>query len=123
MLNRRRQKRLSDYCNIICVRYRLGLRLYKKDAIKILNLSGGGLQLCLSERLKPGTIVDIDIKLIGNKENIPAKGEVIWSRQTDTKTYTKACFTTGIMFTAIDPLSISKIYTYFQEHNIEIKLT
>lgn len=121
--NRRRYKRLFNTGNVISVRYRTGLRFYKKDAVRVIDISGGGMKICLPEKLKTGKILDLDIKITCSNEAIKAKGEVVWSQASETKNYPKTCFETGVMFVDIDPLSISKIYTHFNEHNLEIKLT
>lgn len=123
MLKRRRHKRLLNSNSVITVKYKYGLRFYKKDALDVGDISGGGVKVCLEPKLKPGTIVDLDIKLKDYKEIISAQGEVAWSKEHETKLQGKPCFDTGIIFTKIDPLSICKIYTYFQERNLPIKLT
>jgi Tfp pilus assembly protein PilZ len=122
MLKRRRCKRLINFDEVISARYRYGLRLYKKDALGVKNISGGGINLILPVKLKVGTIVDIDINLKDSREILPVKGKVCWSHKSEKQHQNKACYETGIMFTEIDPLSISKIYTYFQEHNLKIEL-
>ena len=122
MINKRRCKRLLNLENIISVRYRLGLRIRKRDALAVENISGGGMRLCLPEKVKVGTRMSIEIKLLGEKEALPAKGEVTWINEAETKKHPNICFDAGIRFIDIDPLSISKIYSYFQEHNLKINM-
>ena len=119
---RRRHKRLTSLDKNVSATYKIGFRIYKKQAFSVKDISGGGLRLLLPEKLKPGNIIYLDIILIGNKEAIPAKGEIIWSRKSENANCPKVAYDTGIQFIKIDLLSICKIYTYFQEHNLEIKL-
>ena len=79
--------------------------------------------MLLPAKLKPGNIVYLDIILTGNKETIPAKGEVVWSRKSEERSYPKVAYDTGIQFIKIDPLSICKIYTHFQDNGLKIKLS
>lgn len=118
MIDRRRHKRLLNLNNVISAKYKIGLRFRKKDVLSVDDVSGGGIKLCLPEKLKIGTIVDLYIKLGTDKETLYAKGEVVWSLKSE-----KKCHPAGIIFTDIDPLSICKIYTYFQEHQLKINLT
>lgn len=107
----------------ISVRYRFGLRLRKREALLAENISGGGVKLHLTEKLKAGTHLSIEIMLSGEKEHLPAKGVVAWSMEAERKNQPrKICYEAGIRFTNIDPLSIYKIYNYFSGHNLEIKL-
>lgn len=106
--------------------------IYKKDALCVRNISGGGVCLCLPEKLKSGTKLYMDIRLVGNREVLTARGEVAWleespreeeARYKNDKTKPKQCYETGIMWTEIDHLSVSKVYTYFREHNLQINLS
>ena len=119
---RRRHKRLTSLNETLSATYKVGFCVYKKQAFSVKDISGGGIKLLLPEKLKPGNIIYLNIALNGNKEIIPAKGEIIWSRKAEDANCSKTAYDTGIQFIKIDLLSICKIYTYFQEHNLEIKL-
>lgn len=98
------------------------MRLRKRDAICVINISGGGIKLCLPEKLKLGARLTMEIRLAGEKEALPAKGEVAWTNEAEMKNYPKACFEIGIRFIEIDPLSIGKIYNYFKEHSLAVDM-
>ncbi|MDP1853738.1 MAG: PilZ domain-containing protein [Candidatus Omnitrophota bacterium] len=120
--NRRRHKRLVNLSNVIGIRYRCGLRIGKRDALSVENISGGGIRLCLAEKLKVGTRLSIEIRLLGEKESLPAKGEVAWVYESETKNHPNLCFDAGIRFIEIDPFSVYKIYNYFRDHNLNITM-
>lgn len=120
--NRRRHKRLIHLSNVISIRYRCSWRIRKKDALAVENISGGGILLRLSEKLQVGTRLKLEIRLLGEKEYLPARGEVAWISESETKNHPNVCFDAGIRFIEIDPLSVCKIYNYFREHNLTITM-
>ncbi|TRZ49028.1 MAG: hypothetical protein D4S01_09355 [Dehalococcoidia bacterium] len=110
--NRRIFQRLDGIVN---VRYAVSGRDEQRIETLPRNIGGGGIGICLTERLQSGTLVELEITIPDNPQKaVLAKGEVLWTRpfgilkaRQEVKLYE-----TGIRFINIDPISIGRVYTY-----------
>ena len=106
-------QRLSGFVN---VRYAVRGRDREKIESVPRNIGGGGLGICLAERLQEGTILDLEITIPDNPQRpISGVGEVSWTKpfgviKTDREVN---LFETGIKFIDIDPIAVGRVYTYF----------
>ncbi|PIQ89556.1 MAG: hypothetical protein COV72_02730 [Candidatus Omnitrophica bacterium CG11_big_fil_rev_8_21_14_0_20_42_13] len=121
MFNRRRQKRLANFDDIISVTYKYGFFSPKKTALSVINIGGGGLKLAIAKKIKKGVLLAIDIMLRGSEHVLPAKGEVVWVKKRENSAQ-KSYYEIGIQFTKIDPLSICKVYNHFKDRGLKLEI-
>lgn len=103
---------------IVNVRYAVRGRDRRKLESLPRNIGGGGLGICLTEKLSPGTVLDLEITIPDNpQKTISGKGEVIW-----TKPYGMIAsgeevrlHETGVKFLDIDPIALGRVYTYSRD--------
>lgn len=103
---------------IVNVRYAVKDRDEKKIETLPRDISGGGVGICLPEKLQPGTLIELEITVPDNPEKlILGIGEVLWSRPFGTIRFGKKVklHQTGIQFIDINPISIGRVYTYFKQ--------
>lgn len=62
------------------------------------NISGGGIKIQMSERLKPGTVLDLQIFRINSDISMGCKGKIIWIVKTPAKQHEANSFEAGIKF-------------------------
>ncbi len=70
------------------------------------NLSVGGINLALKEKLNPGTVIELDLELFENHKPIHAQGKIIWVKKISDKFIketTDKFFATGIEFLRLHP--------------------
>ena len=69
------------------------------------DISGGGVCLFLSEPLKPGTILSVEVTLPEQARRIAFTGEVIWCEQYEVigKTQRERSVEAGVKFIQIEP--------------------
>ncbi len=70
------------------------------------NISLGGINLALSEKLLPGTTIQLQLNMPQSPRPIFTKGKVVWVREISekfTKEKEQRAFATGIQFTQIHP--------------------
>ena len=82
------------------------------------DISGGGIRLPLKERLRPGTILDLEIHLPEFTEPIKATGEVVWLHGRDNVEFP---FVVGIKFIKIDQFDRGKLLNYIRKRIKEKK--
>lgn len=103
---------------IVNVRY--AVRGRDKDKIESLprNIGGGGLGICLAEKLQAGTVLELEITVPDDPQKvISGVGQVTW-----TKTFgiIKSdpgvnLYETGVKFIDINPISVGRVYTYSRQ--------
>lgn len=103
---------------IVNVRY--AVRDRDKNRLESLprNIGGGGVGICLTEKLQQGTVLELEITAPDNPEKaILGVGEVLWTKPFGTLGTGKnvSLHETGIKFIDIDPVSIGRIYTYLHQ--------
>ncbi|MFH1045492.1 MAG: PilZ domain-containing protein [Candidatus Omnitrophota bacterium] len=80
------------------------------------NIGGGGVGVCLTEKLEPGTIVELEITVPDDpKKVIIGTGEVLWTKPFGViKESSKRInlHETGVRFIDIDPIQVGRVYTY-----------
>lgn len=97
------------------VRYAVRGRDKRKMETLPRNIGGGGLGICLTERLQPGTVIELEITVPDNpKKPILGTGEVMWTKPFGEISIDKTVdlHETGIKFIDIDPISVGRVYTY-----------
>lgn len=113
--DRRIFQRLDGLVNV-----RYGVRGRDKEKIESLprNIGGGGVGICLTEKLEDGTILDLEITAPDNpQKTILGVGEVLWNRPFGQIKANQrvVLFETGIRFINIDPLSVGRVYSYYRQ--------
>lgn len=103
---------------IVNVRY--AVRSRDKEKIESLprNIGGGGVGICLTEKLQRGTVLDLEITAPDNPQKvILGVGEVLWNKAFGMlKTGPKvSLYETGVKFIDIDPLAVGRVYAYFRQ--------
>lgn len=81
------------------------------------DISGGGIRLSLSENLKIGTNLKLDIEIPdGANKTTTAYGTVVWAHKVEiTGARPDTYYDTGIQFTYADPITIGKIFKQFSK--------
>jgi Tfp pilus assembly protein PilZ len=82
-----RERRLVPRFSIdIPLKY-LNATIHKVCQARTFNISSSGLGLATEEEIATGTVLDIWLSMPDNHEQIPAKGQVVWSKKVDQKNY------------------------------------
>jgi len=113
--DRRIFQRLERIAN---VRYSVSGRDKKKIETLPRNIGGGGVGICLTEKLQPGTILELEITLPDNPcKIILGTGEVLWSKSFGVIEGEREVnlYETGVKFINIDPLAIGRVYSYYAQ--------
>lgn len=103
------------------VNVRYGVRGRDKKKIESLprNIGGGGVGLCLTEKLSEGTILDLEITVPDNPHKaISADAQVLWTKpfgEIDAGQHVNL-YESGIKFIDIDPIAIGRVYSYYRQH-------
>ena len=103
---------------IVNVRYAVRGRDKRRAESLPRNIGGGGVGICLTENLQPGTTIELEITVPDNpRKLILGVGEVLWTKpfgaiKTDQDI---SLFETGIKFINIDPIAIGRVYTYHRQ--------
>lgn len=103
---------------IVNVRY--SVRGRDKERIETLprNIGGGGIGVCLTEKLQPGTLLELEITAPDDPQKlILGTGEVLWTKpfgviETDQSV---SLHETGIKFIDINPLAVGRVYSYYRQ--------
>ncbi|MFC1631321.1 PilZ domain-containing protein [Candidatus Omnitrophota bacterium] len=109
-------KRIFDRLEgVVNVRY--GVKGRDKEKIESLprNIGGGGLGVYLTEKLEPGTVIELEITVPDNPQKaIRGVGEVLWTKHYGTISPEQGVnlHETGIRFVDINPLAVGRVYTY-----------
>ena len=93
----------------------MGLRDREKIESLPRNIGGGGLGVCLTEKLQPGTILRLEITVPDDPEKaILGEGEVLWNKRIGliATEQNVTLYETGVKFVDIDPVAIGRVYTY-----------
>ncbi len=115
--DRRIFDRLEDIVNI---RYAVDGRDKEKLETVPKNIGAGGVGICLTEKLQPGTTVKLEITVPDNpQKTILGIGEVLWTRPFGIVGQGQGVnlHETGIKFIEINQLAIGRIYSYFRTLN------
>ncbi len=104
---------------IVNVRYAVRGRDKKKIESLPRNIGGGGVGICLTEKLQNGTILELEITIPDNpQKTVEGVGEVLWTRSYGKLTTTERdvdLYEAGIKFINIDPISIGRVYAYTRQ--------
>lgn len=103
---------------IVNVRYSVRGRDKLKSETLPRNIGGGGLSMCLTERLQQGTILELEITVPDNPQKvILGVGEVLWTKPAGTIDIGQGVnlYETGVSFVDIDPISIGRVYSYHRQ--------
>lgn len=100
---------------IVSVRYKT-LQGRIEDVRSVKNIGGGGIRLSLAERLKPGTVIKLEITIPEDPNAFSAVGEVVWVSEIIISGDSVArYFDTGIKFSKIDPICLGRVFAYFHQ--------
>ncbi|MBN2097376.1 MAG: PilZ domain-containing protein [Candidatus Omnitrophica bacterium] len=119
--DRRTHQRLTGIAN---VRYAVRDRDSRMLESLPRNICGGGVGLCLPEKLASGTILELEITIPDNPEKgISGVGEVLWSRPFGViESEESVCLhETGIKFINVDQIGIGRVYSYFRQNQSVLK--
>ena len=103
---------------IINVRY--GVKGRDKEKIETLprNIGGGGVSICLTEKLQPGTLLELEITVPDNpRKVILGSGEILWTRPFGLieAEQTVSLYETGVKFIDINPIAVGRVYSYYRQ--------
>ena len=110
---------------IVNIRYAVRSRDKVKAETLPRNIGGGGVGLCITEKLAPGTLMELEITVPDNPQKVIfGVGEVLWAKpfgviQTEQNVN---LFETGIKFVDIDPLAIGRVYSYRRQQDDDLSL-
>jgi c-di-GMP-binding flagellar brake protein YcgR len=99
---------------VVHVRYAVKGRDTKKTESLPRNISGGGVGLCLTEKLQPGTLLELEIAVPDDpKKPVFGTGEVVWTNSSGIISSEKDTdlHETGIKFLDIDPIAVGRVYS------------
>jgi c-di-GMP-binding flagellar brake protein YcgR len=102
MQERRQHIRISKF---LTISYEV-LDQFIKGGSRSKNISGGGLCMPLIQRLKPGTLLKLEIRLVEFSKPIVATGKVIWLSE---KREAQFPFIGGVEFVKIDLGDLNRI--------------
>lgn len=103
---------------IVNVRY--GVKGRDKEKIESLprNIGGGGIGICLTESLQPGTLLELEITVPDNPQKVVrGVGQVQWTKRfgvIDTEQRVNL-HEVGIKFIEIDPIAVGRVYSYHRK--------
>ncbi len=120
--DRRILQRLDGIVNI---RYAVRGRDKVKAETLPRNIGGGGVGLCITEKLAPGTLMELEITVPDNPQKVIfGVGEVLWTKPFGViqSEQNVSLFETGIKFVDIDPLSIGRVYSYRRQQDDDSSL-
>ena len=94
-------------------KYHIKLNGHMKD------LSSGGMQLIVSEKLSEGTLLLLEFDLPESRNSIYADGKVIWNKGTfsERNEIEKRTFQTGIQFVNIKPDDKNRLVAYIKKNS------
>ncbi|MCQ9208166.1 MAG: PilZ domain-containing protein [Omnitrophica bacterium] len=103
---------------IVNVRY--AVRGRDKDKIESLprNIGGGGLGICLAEKLQSGTVLELEITVPDDPQKVVlGVGEVAWTKLFGViKSGQKVnLYETGVKFVDINHISVGRVYAYSRQ--------
>ncbi len=103
---------------IVNVRY--GVKGRDKHKLESLprNIGGGGVGICLTEKLQPGTLLELEITVPDNPQKaILGSGEVLWTKPFGLieAEQTVSLYETGIKFIDINPIAVGRVYSYYRQ--------
>ncbi|MBU1122594.1 MAG: PilZ domain-containing protein [Candidatus Omnitrophota bacterium] len=106
MIERRKFVRLKDSLKIT---YKgIGADSVEKGSL-IGDLGGGGVSIPVANRIKPGTILELEIYLPKREKPIVAVGEVVWLTVREDIQFP---FLVGVKFSSMDPFDRGNILNY-----------
>ncbi|MBN3038493.1 MAG: PilZ domain-containing protein [Candidatus Omnitrophica bacterium] len=106
---------------IVNVRYCVKGRDKRKLESLPRNIGGGGVGVCLTEKLSPGTVLELEITVPDDpKKTISGLGEVMWTKPYGSITSEEnvSLHETGVRFVNIDPISVGRVYSYFRQRGL-----
>jgi len=96
---------------ILVVSYQVVKTLMRPGAMSR-DISKGGIRLVLSQNLKCGDVLDIEIFIIEGEPPMKALGVVVWTKVRESR---QDPFEVGIEFTKIDPLDRLRLFNYLRK--------
>ena len=112
---RREHKRFVDG---VVVEYGLEKKPHLKGS-KAINMSRGGMELLLDEKLPPGAILDLKIYIPKKKSAAEVEAEVVWTKDADVKDLSgKRFFHSGVKFIAVKDSADNHIADYINSCEI-----
>jgi c-di-GMP-binding flagellar brake protein YcgR len=100
-----------------------------KNSIKLAslsrNISLGGINLTLNEKLAPDTALNIELSIPGRPKPIFLQGKTVWAREISAKfnkQHQQRFFATGIKFTQMKPNDEALLREFINQHNQETKI-
>ena len=103
---------------IVNVRYAVKGRDRIKAESLPRNIGGGGIGVCLTEKLSPGTLLELEIIVPDNPEKaVLGTGQVQWSKPFGTIGAEQRVdlHETGVQFVDIDPVAVGRVYSYHRQ--------
>lgn len=103
---------------IVNVRYAVRGRGKEKTESLPQNIGGGGLGICLTEKLQRGTVLDLEINVPDNPgKMIFEVGEVLWTKPFGPigSGENINLYETGIKFINANSLEIGRVYSYYRQ--------
>jgi len=100
---------------IVNVRYAVKGRDRIKAESLPRNIGGGGIGVCLAEKLTPGTRMELEITVPDNpRKVITCVGKVLWSKPFGVigSDSVRILYETGIKFIETNQVAIGRVYTY-----------
>ena len=82
------------------------------------NISLGGMNLALNEKLLPETILDLQLKIPNNTRPVFVQGKIVWVKEISKKFIKQKeqrLFATGIKFTRIKPNDEAVLHNFINE--------
>ena len=96
MLERRRYYRLKDG---VTLNYKLTGVVVNSPGVNAQDVGGGGVRVHVFERIKPGTSIEVSLRLPDEKESLWALARVAWQTPEPAKDKLgKSCYETGVEF-------------------------
>lgn len=122
MYNKRDRRLFERAQGALIVRYKLQ-GSSKEYCTTAKNMSGGGMEILLLERLEPGT--GLEIEIFKDKSNISAtcRGEIIWVYGIDREGKRKQSFEAGIKFIDLKFLYIGSLISDLETRNKTAQLS
>ncbi len=103
---------------IVNVRYGVKGRDKHKFERLPMNVGGGGVSICLTEQLRQGTELELEITVPDNpRKVILGSGEVLWTRPFGLIEAEQSVnlYETGIKFIDINPIAVGRVYSYYRQ--------
>jgi c-di-GMP-binding flagellar brake protein YcgR len=98
------------------VKYRVLLEPEKRSSAESIDLSMGGLRIVLTQSLKIGTLMELEVKVPEYALPIYAMGRVAWIETVPVGEISGGNYETGIEFLRLDDFDRSRLNEYLIKH-------